>query len=68
MINTTRSDEINKQAAAYITICEVLEDLGLGIFSRAPSTQQIAETCDLLRSLIVVPLTETDPKNTNSYV
>ena len=47
--------ELIQQSTAYVAICEVLEHLGLGSFSRAPSEPQIIETCDLLRSLISAP-------------
>lgn len=70
-------EPVTQQAAAYVAICEVLEQLGFGVLSRAPSKNQIDETCDVLRTLYTtppaaqpaVPLPQSEwPKHPSPYV
>jgi len=54
-------EPLTQQAAAYVAICEVLEHLGFGVLSRAPSKAQVDETCDGLRAIYTPPAAQPTP-------
>lgn len=46
---------VAQQAAGYVAMCEVLEQVGIGVLSRAPSKLQIEEMCNVIRTLYTPP-------------
>lgn len=51
----TQQEPVAQQAAGYVAVCEVLEQVGIGALSRAPSKLQIEEMCNAVRTLYTSP-------------
>lgn len=50
-----QQEPVAQQAAGYVAVCEVLEQVGIGALSRAPSKLQIEEMCNAVRTLYTSP-------------
>lgn len=56
------------QARAYVAVCETLESLGQGCMSRAPTSEQAAEVCGIIRQALAQPAASAEPAALNESV